>query len=141
MTKEKLKKYKSLIAIIEKEQALNIQLLAQNIIETDQLQKQRTRALDLMDFYSTIAFSSTGYTREKRDALLNIIIKATQNGFEFPINENQAINIAAENAKKEKELKNKIEEIQDDITELEIEQQTLQLFKTSAQQKIKTMTK
>lgn len=139
--KKEIKNLKTLLQIIKAEQQLNEELIKYDLKEIDEKGLERMRNLNNMDFYTTIAFTADTYTPQKRDSLLSLIIRATENGVEFPQNSNEAINIAAENTWKAKLLKEEIEFIQTDIEKLENENKDLQNFKVATQKQIKKLKK
>lgn len=141
MKKQKLKDLKRLLQIIKEEQKLNEELIEYDLKEIDEKGLERMTALNNMDFYATISFTADTYTPAKRDSLLNLIIRAAENGVQFPQNSNEGINIAAENTWKAKELKEEIEFIQNDIEKLEEENKDLQNFKVATKKQIKKLKK
>lgn len=141
MKKQKLKDLKKLLQIIKEEQNLNKELIEYDLKEIDEKGLERMTALNNMDFYATISFTADTYTPAKRDSLLNLIIRATENGVQFPQNSNEGINITAENTWKAKELKEEIEFIQNDIEKLEEENKDLQNFKAATKKQIKKLKK
>lgn len=141
MKKQKIQDLKTLLQIIKAEQQLNEELIGYDLKELDEKNLERMTALNNMDFYATIAFTADTYTTKKRDSLLSLIIRVTENGVEFPQNSNEAINIAAENTWEAQLLKEEIEFIQTDIEKLENENKDLQNFKVATKKQIKKLKK
>ncbi len=138
---EKIQKYKEILQILQDEQSLNEELIAYGTNEVGNLEIQRLEALDNMDFYATVSFDADSYTKEKKETLLKLISRCTQNGVEFPKNDNEAINIAAENSLLAYTLNSKMERLVEEMAELTIQQIALQDFEEQTKRQIKILTK
>ena len=88
-----------------------------------------------------MAFDADTYTKNKKEALLNLILRCTKNGVEFPKSDNEAINIAAENSALAHNLNGQMERLIEEMTELTIEQIELEDFAEKTKKQIKILTK
>ncbi len=138
---EKIQKYREILQIIKEEQTLNEELIAYGNNEIGNLEFKRLEALNNVDFYATMAFDADTYTKNKKEALLNLILRCTKNGVEFPKSDNEAINIAAENSALAHNLNGQMERLIEEMTELTIEQIELEDFAEKTKKQIKILTK